>query len=124
MLKAHLGEKAEHGFDLTGFGTAQNFKTVLKENNMKPAKPVIHKLTTGGSYKSYVFKGQGVEMRTGNNPITGQYSCPRQRQNEKGYASYIGIKGEPAKVQKLVMSIKKHTDDIKDESAGRNDFIW
>lgn len=118
-----MKQTREAGFDLTGFGTAKNFERVLKANKLKPAKAVIHK-GTGWKYKVYVWKGKGVEIRTGNNPITGAYSEPRNRPREQGYASYIGIKGEPMKVARLVRTIRQSTKDIKDYSPRKSDYIW
>lgn len=117
----------EAGFDLTSFGTPTKFRKVLRVNQLKPSRSVIHK---GGSegyhykYKTYVWKGKGLEMRTGNNPITGMYSEPKQRPPEKGYASYIGIKGTPQRVAKLVKTIKSTTRDIKGYNPKENEFIW
>ena len=118
----------EHGFDLTSFGTAENFKKVLKENKLSikgKRKCTVDKDYAGVSTKmcQFEWKNKDVKLITSNNPITGQYNNPKRRKPEKGYASYIGIVGDDQQVPKLVESIKKHARDIKDESRGRRDFI-
>ena len=118
----------EHGFDLTSFGTAENFKKVLKENKLSikgKRKCIIGKDYVGKPTKrcQFEWKNKDVKLITSNNPITGQFNEPKRRSPEEGYASYIGIIGDDKQVPKLVKSIKKHARDIKDESKGRRDFI-
>jgi len=119
--------RREAGFDLTTFGTARNFQKVLNENKLTPRKPIVKKVHVGSyraSYRTYVWKGKGLEMRTGNNPITGAFSSQGRRPREKGYASYIGIKGQPRKVTKLVKTIKMATGNIKGFNPKESEFIW
>jgi len=73
--------------------------------------------------RGFVWHGEGIEITTGNNPITGQYSNPNMREPEVNYASYIGITGLPDQVKMAVKLIKKHSSVIKDESKNRRDFI-
>lgn len=108
------------GFDLTRFKDAETWKKVLLENNINPDNWKIEKR---GGYQVYTWWNSDVKIVTGNNPITGEYSQPKRREKEIGYASYIGIRGKKSAVNKLVSSIKKHTDDIKDESPHKLDFI-
>ena len=115
----------EHGFDLTDFGKSSNkFKQVLKENNINPkAIRDCKKLRTGGTYCEFNWKGKGVKLVTANNPITGEYAKSGGRQNEIGYASYMGIEGDSKKVEKLAKSIKKHASWIKGENKTEREFI-
>jgi hypothetical protein len=131
----HYGQpEREYGFDLTGFKSAEDFEALLKANGLTKHKKVFHStynkdisLTKkGDGYYSYSWSNPDgtLELRTGNNPITGVYSVPKQRENEKGYASYMGIKGENDKVEKLAKDIKKRATEIKDEDPKHNGFIW
>lgn len=112
-----LGEASkavmEYGFDLTDFDSAEDFQKALEKAGM--AKET--KKTKDG----FLWSGEGIEMVTGNNPITGEYRDNR-RGNEVGFASYIGITGTPAKVKTLVAAIKD-VANYKDESPGARDFI-
>ena len=118
-------EIIEWGFDLTGFDSAEQFEMLLERNGLHPEKSF--KLLT--PYKEspethhYQWSNPYIKIITGNNPITGEYSNPKWRQNEKGYASYIGIKGYRGSVLKMVKDIKNTTDDIKGESRYKRDFI-
>ena len=118
----------EHGFDLTSFGTVENFKKVLKENKLSikgKRKCTIGKDYVGKPTKSCQFewKNKDVKLITSNNPITGQYNDPKRRKPEKGYASYIGIVGDDKQVPKLAESIKKHATSIKGENPKEREFI-
>ena len=124
----------EYGFDLTDFKNAKDFKALLKKHGLTKHKKVFHSTYTKGSlfskkgdgYYSYSWSNPDgtLELRTGNNPITGVYSVPKQRENEKGFASYMGIKGENNKVEALAKDIKRRATEIKDENPKHNDFIW
>jgi hypothetical protein len=116
------------GFDLTSFNSAAAFKVVLIEMGL----PVKAKRTRARSaldrstpldQRPFVWKRPGLRLVTGNNPITGAYRNAKQRPNEKGYASYIGIEGNDADVRKLAKLIKQHANYIKDESKGASHFI-
>jgi hypothetical protein len=123
MEKADLGEAkgdkaakpAMYGFDLTQFEDAATFKKVLE----KAGLPLTAKKDKDGYF---LWKADGLELVTGNNPITGEYANSPERPKEEGYASYMGIEGEPAKVKVLVKAIKDHGDS-KDESPGERAFI-
>lgn len=119
------------GFDLTDFGGqkgAQNFARILDQMGL----PIKAKRTrarcaldhaTPLNQRPFVWKRPGLRLVTGNNPITGVYRNAKQRQNEIGYASYIGIEGNDADVRKLAKLIKKYAEYIKDESKEASHFI-
>ena len=63
-----------------------------------------------------------MKIVTSNNPLTGAYSSPKQREPQKGYASYIGIEGNESEVLALKDEIKKIAN-YKDESSYSRDFV-
>ena len=75
-----------------------------------------------GDYYLYWWKGPGISIVTGNNPITGEYMSPDRRENEKGFALYVGLEGDPDKVKEAVAMIKK-IGSSKGESKGKREFI-
>ncbi len=104
--------EVEWGFDLTGFDTAANFTKLLKMVGASSNAKLDD--------NTWFWTGPGIEIRTGNNPITGEYGSGK-RQKEVGYASYIGIKGEADKVKKAAAYIRKF--DPKDETPNSARFI-
>lgn len=114
----------EYGFDLTDFGSSERFQKVLKENKLPiRARKVCEKLISGDKMCSFQWSNKKVKMVTANNPISGKFHNGMRRPIEKGYASYMGIEGDPKAVKKLVLSIKKNADFIKGESPKTRDFI-
>ena len=61
-------------------------------------------------------------IETKNNPITGEYGNPKQREPEKDYAGYIGITGQPEQV-KIAVKLIKMFGTSQDESPKRREFI-
>lgn len=131
----HFGEpERAYGFDLTDFKSAEDFKALLKKHGLTKHKRIFHALWHKG--EKFYKKGDGytvfswsnpegtLELRTGNNPITGEYNMPKQRAREKGYASYMGIKGENDKVVLLADDIKTRATAIKGENDKELEFIW
>jgi hypothetical protein len=112
------------GFDLTGFDSAETFEKILKHNGLLSGYRRLVRRYAGEISYVYSWKNSDVEIRTGNNPITGKYSQPRRRETDKGYASYIGIRGKQSAVLKLVKDIKSATNDIKEENPNENPYIW
>lgn len=113
-------KKIKWGFDTTDFGSAAKFQKIIDEFGLKPSKET--KKAPGGDYYSYWWKGPGISIVTGNNPITGEYMSPKNRDPEKGFASYIGLEGEEEKVKAAVAMIKK-LGAYKGESKGKREFI-
>ena len=113
-----LNEAAKHGFDLTDF-KRNGFKQLLKALKIKPVAQLDR------NESGWEWKGNGIMIVTGNDPITGQYHSVSalKRKTEKNYASYIGIEGKPDMVEKAVELIKKHAIYIKGESPGKRNFI-
>jgi ribosomal protein S20 len=111
--EAEIGE-IEWGFDLTSFDKPANFEKLLK---MLGINPKAEKKD-----ETFFWKGSDIEIRTGANPITGEYrNSNRSRDPLDGYASYIGIKGEADKVKKAAAYIRKF--DPKDETPNSAGFI-
>ena len=79
-LKSLLTEaKSKHGFDLTDF-KRNGFKQLLKALKIRPNA----ELDRNGS--GWEWKGNGILIVTGNNPITGEYAGGAvKRKNETRY---------------------------------------
>ena len=120
-LKSLITEaKAQHGFDLTDF-KRNGFKQVLKALKIKP------KAELSRNELGWEWKGNGILIVTGNNPITGEYysgpNAKYKRKNEKDYASYMGVEGKPELVQQAVELIHKWASYIKNEDPKRRSYI-
>jgi|TARA_B100000073_G_scaffold288688_1_gene250857 hypothetical protein len=117
-----LTEAKKHGFDLTDF-KPKGFQKVLKDLKIRP-KAQLDRNESG-----WEWKGNGITIVTGNNPLTGEYASavsgksPIKRKLEKNYASYIGVEGKPELVQQAVESIRRNASYIKNESPNRRDYI-
>ena len=111
-----LTEAAKHGFDLTDFKPG-SFKKILKLLKIKP-KAQLDRNESG-----WEWKGNGILIVTGNNPITGEFYNPKLRKNEKNYASYIGVEGKPDMVETAVTLIRQYASYIKNESPGKRSYI-
>ena len=108
---------AQHGFDLTDFKPG-SFKKILKLLKIKP-KAQLDRNESG-----WEWKGNGILIVTGNNPITGEYAGGAvKRKNEKNYASYIGVEGKPDMVETAVTLIRQYASYIKNESPGKRSYI-
>mgnify|MGYP001215146494 FL=1 len=107
---------AKHGFDLAGFKPG-GYKKVLKALGI----PMRSKI--GRPEKGFQWKGRDILIVTGNDPITGKFRNPENRDPERNYASYIGIEGEEQKVKQAVKLIKQNLQYYKEESKGKRDFI-
>ena len=114
-----LTEASKHGFDLTDFKNG-GFQKVLKGLKIRP-KAKLTKSKHGAS--QWEWKGNGILIVTGNDPITGKYAEQGRREDEKNYASYMGIEGKPELVQQAVELIHKWASYIKNESPGTRDYI-
>jgi len=107
---------AKHGFDLAGFKPG-GYKKVLKALSI----PMRSKI--GKPEKGFQWKGRDILIVTGNDPITGKFRNPENRDPERNYASYIGIEGDEKKVEQAVKLIKQNLQYYKEESKGKRDFI-
>ena len=115
-LKSLITEASKHGFDLTDF-KRNGFKQLLKALKIRP------KAELDRNERGWEWKGNGILIVTGNNPITGEYAGSMPRKNEKDYASYMGVEGKPDLVQQAVELIHKWASYIKDESPGKRHYI-
>lgn len=117
VMEGRSMEAYEHGFDLTSFRSPSSFQRVLMAAGINPNQEPQR-----GHLGEFIWKGSGVTIVTGNNPITGEYMQAGQRRPEPGYASYIGLDGDEKKVKAIVELIKK-TSEWGEESVGSRDFI-
>ena len=114
--------KRQHGFDLTDF-KSNGFQKVLKALGIRPQA----KLDRNES--GWEWKGNGILIVTGNDPITGKYASsysgksPVKRKDEKNYASYMGVEGKSELVDKAVELIRKYATYIKREDPKRRSYI-
>ena len=107
---------AHHGFDLTHFGSAW------------PEFAEAAGLTYAGrtpNGRAFLWTTEaGTEMTTQNNPAHGEYGPGReQRDDEPGYASYIGLTGPKDDMWRVIGLIRKHAASIKAESFDQRRFI-
>ena len=122
LVKLLKEGKRQHGFDLTDFKRG-GFQKVLKGVGIRQSKG------EEGRSSGWEWKGPGILIVTGNDPITGEYfssstgRSPIKRKAEKDYASYIGIEGKPDKVADAVAAIKANARYIKGESPGKRKYI-
>ena len=121
VQRKKLTEAKKHGFDLTDF-KRNGFKQVLKALKIRP------KAELSRNEQGWEWKGNGILIVTGNNPITGEYASSvsgksPKRKNEKDYASYMGIEGKPELVQQAVELIHKWASYIKNEDPKRRSYI-
>lgn len=123
LAKRPSSKKIEWGFDLTDFGSAATFKKIVDKFHLKFKKVEKKSPISDSKYSEFHWKGIGILIVTGNNPITGEYSNPGLRENEKGYASYMGLEGEDWRVRDAVKMIKDLATFTKDESPKRREFI-
>lgn len=78
------------------------------------------KMTT---LQSEEYKGYTIKFSVNKtNPLTGEYTYPKMRKPEIGYASYIGITGDNETVMNIVKDIKANAY-IKGESPYEREFI-
>jgi hypothetical protein len=105
------------GFDKADFHNAINFSHVLSAVGISATQEASR-----GSMGEFSWKRSGVEIVTGNNPITGEYMQGERRDPEVGYAGYIGVEGNPDMVAIAVKAIKRYAD-YEDESPNARDFI-
>lgn len=109
------------GFDLTDFYSVESFKKLLERFRLSSYKRHEMPVPYNKSYK-YTWSNPIVMIITGNNPISGAYSVPSARGNEKGYASCIGIEGECRIVREIFDYIDAHAIS-KGESPHHREFI-
>ena len=119
VQKKKLTEAKKHGFDLTDFKNG-GFQKVLKGLKIRP-KAKLTKSKHGAS--QWEWKGNGILIVTGNDPITGKFAEQGRREDEKNYASYMGIEGKPDMVEMAIDLIHKYAEYIKNESPGSRGYI-
>lgn len=115
------GIQRNYGFDLTDI-KAEKWAELVKLLGLKSTLEDTRWSQKDNPSKWWVWKGDGIVINTSNNPVTGK-EANNGREDEKGYAGYIGITGDNEKVQKAVAFIKDNASDIKGESKNKRDFI-
>ncbi len=105
------------GFDKIHFRTAENFAKVLAVGGVS-----VLQEPKRGRIGEFIWNGTGVEIVCYNNPITGEYATPNRKTNEIGYGGYMGIEGNPDKVDAVVKMVKRY-GKFEDESPNARDFI-
>lgn len=108
VARSLVSEQAQWGFDLTDI-KGSVFAQILKSVGINPDDGKEED-------RAWEWKGSGILIVTGNNPITGE------RKGEKDYASYIGIEGTEDKVKKVADAIREK-GDWKDESPNEREYI-
>jgi hypothetical protein len=115
----------EWGFDLTEFENKRHFRELLDRHGLDQYKRLLK--AEGTEYEAFRYmwttENGKLSIVTGNNPISGFYSRPGDRQRETGYASYIGITGDDDAVRELAGDIRESATFIKGESPCRRDYI-
>lgn len=131
--------RAEAGFDLTTFGSAEAFRLLLNALDLNTDTMTVdsEQASPGAEYAKvdkapddpdrdygvFVWANADLALLTGNNPRTGEYSDPSMRQNEKGYASYIGLSGTPEAVEEAYNLIEERATHIKGRDPNDRQFI-
>ena len=110
-----ITENREYGFDLTNI-SSDNFKKILDEFELD--------YKSRKKFKSYgwVWKNDKIEIVTGNDPVSGEHATGR-REDEKGYASYVGISGEDEYVEKAAKMFKELSEWMKGQNSEWREFI-
>lgn len=68
-----------------------------------------------GPSNQFVFMAKnGLIIETRNNPETGEYHAgPSHRENDPGFACYIGVYGSPARVERFIRATLAFADYVK-----------
>ncbi len=114
------GGSSKAGFDLTAI-SPENWASMLLNLGIRSNSG---KRVNMGSYQAWQWEGDGIKIVTAQNPINGEPgdSSMGSQQKEIGYASYIGIEGEPGKV-KMVVDFIKANGQYKDFNPNQREFI-
>lgn len=113
----HPNGDMKASFDLTDFGSADNFQRFLDEFDIGE-----HDTETSVRTNEEVWHNDRVAVRTSNNPITGE--DPRgMRHDEEGYASYIHIIGEEDAVREVYEYITTSNDTFTDGNHALGEYV-
>lgn len=115
--------KAECGFDLTDFGSAGVWQDICDKLNLVYVGPLFYGIDETRQRFAFKWASNRLEVRTANNPITGEYARPRGRERDVGYASYIGAEGEIDDVAAFYALVTEHATSIKEACWGKSNFI-
>jgi hypothetical protein len=101
------------GFDVTSFDEPAIWQGICDQFGMT--------LTGRGRYGYFVWTGPGIEVMTGCNPLTGEYHNRDRRDDDPGFASYIGASGEVEPVEEFY-KIVHHIGDWKEADPTRRSY--
>jgi hypothetical protein len=103
------------GFDLTDI-SAEAWEILVNSLQLE----YVHDIVEG----YHVWVGNGVEIRTGNCPVTGVYGCVGKRELKVGYASYIGIYCIDEQDRDFIFEyIEKNASFIKEFTSQESRYI-
>lgn len=114
--------KIQYEFDLTDI-SGESWKKVLSQLGMDWKSGKIEDSLRSGNAQSdfsqgspmWTWKSPTLTVMSGNNPITGKYSRPGTRADEKDYASFILLRGEASDVATAKRLIKTSAIEIKEQ---------
>jgi len=111
--------KQTWSFDLTHFNNKGRFQDFLDEAGLNEYKRITKEEEDykGNKEKRHSFIWYNPEenkaIKTSNNPISGKYWVPGDREDETGYASYMALYGDKEQLERMTELIKKHSEFIK-----------
>jgi hypothetical protein len=100
--------------------TAANWKKFLKMHNL-PEKP-----TGTDRLGCWVWENKIIYLVACNNPVTGEYgatSAATKREDEKDYASSVGISGSDLTVTAAFDWLMKQAIDYKDKNPSKRAWV-
>ena len=109
--------EAEAGFDLTTFPSRNSFQEIINKFDME-----YRRIETKDGYL-YTWSNEDVMIVTGNNPISGVFRYPNQREKETGYASFIGVQGKEGIVENIAEEINERAKFVKAYNPQERAFI-
>lgn len=119
-------EEAQAGFDLTEISAMAWYNLLVKEGMIYTNRKRDKDILTGevNAYNgAFVYGFKEGHIVTNNEVLFGTYSNPTARSIEIGYASYIGITGTKAFVNRVCRYINKHASYVKDFDPKKRQFI-
>ena len=112
-----------HSFDLTTiqYGGRNRFEDFLERHGLTEYDRVDLSEESGGSRYQYVWSNpSGTRVvATTNNPISGKYTRPGDREDETGYAGFMSIEcADPQVLALMVLDVLDTAEHVKDHGHG------